>query len=180
MRDFLEARLTEQPGSRVHRMVPWFTMFEPWAGHGADDVWRAFNYVHVINTFYHMYLISSKYSYSFLAEPVYYLKRACEYLDAMFTLWMFPDGVGATKFGNMGELILALRLEEALRKEGLISEAGRAAAQVAGLLSQPAWEMDDLGVRTVIMSIMVESSLVMTAPESSQILPVVILEWTTR
>ncbi len=130
VRDFLEARLTEQPGSRVHRMVPWFTMFEPWAGHGADDVWRAFNYVHVINTFYHMYLISSKYSYSFLAEPVYYLKRACEYLDAMFTLWMFPDGVGATKFGNMGELILALRLEKALRKEGLIREAGRVNAIV--------------------------------------------------
>ena len=77
-----------------------------------------------------MYLISSKYSYSFLAEPVYYLKRACEYLDAMFTLWMFPDGVGATKFGNMGELILALRLEEALRKEGLIREAGRVNAIV--------------------------------------------------
>ena len=47
--DFIIKRLTEQPGWRVHRMVPWYTMFEPWAGRGADDVWRAFNYVHVIN-----------------------------------------------------------------------------------------------------------------------------------
>ena len=33
--DFLLSRLTEQPGWRVRRMVPWHTMFEPWAGNGA-------------------------------------------------------------------------------------------------------------------------------------------------
>lgn len=41
----------------------------------------------------------------------------------------------------------------------LISEAGRAAAQVAGLLSQPAWEMDELAVRTVIMSVMEDARI---------------------
>lgn len=47
--DFLEGQLIEQPGWRVHRMVPRFVIFEPWKGRGADDVWRAFNYVHVAN-----------------------------------------------------------------------------------------------------------------------------------
>lgn len=59
-----------------------------------------------------------------------------------------------------GVLLLALQLSwglAAIRREvesRLISEAGRAAAQVAGLLSLPAWERDELAVRTVIMSIM--------------------------
>jgi hypothetical protein len=52
--DFIEDRLTEQPGWRLHRAVPWFTMFDPWTGRGVDDIWRAFNYVHVINTYYNM------------------------------------------------------------------------------------------------------------------------------
>lgn len=41
----------------------------------------------------------------------------------------------------------------------LISEAGRAAAQVAGLLSLPAWEMDEPGVRTVILSVMEDARI---------------------
>ena len=63
--DFILERLTEQPGWRVHRMVPWYTMFEPWAGRGADDVWRAYNYVHVINIMRDMYLIQSRQGYGF-------------------------------------------------------------------------------------------------------------------
>lgn len=123
VKDFLVERLTEHPGYRVHRMVPWFQMFEPWAGYGADDVWRAYNYVHVINTVYNMYRISSLYSFDFLEEPVYYITLAYEYMKAMFTYWMFPDGVGATKYANMGELHMALSLEGDLRKEGLASQA---------------------------------------------------------
>lgn len=59
-----------------------------------------------------------------------------------------------------GVLLLVLQMTwelASLRRDvesRLISEAGRAAAQVAGLLSLPAWERDELAVRTVIMSIM--------------------------
>jgi len=117
--DFVEARLTEQPGYRVHRMVPWFTMFEPWAGYGADDVWRAFNYVHVINTYYNMYRIQKVYSYSYLDPAHDYLNKAYLYTEAMFNYWMFPEGVGATEYGNMGELTIALELADALAAEGM-------------------------------------------------------------
>lgn len=123
VKDFIEARLTEQPGYRVHRMVPWYEMFEPWAGRGADDVWRAFNYVHVINTYYNMYLIAKIYDFGFLDSPSYYIRQAWEYTNAMFAYWMFPDGVGASEYGNMGELHLALNLEGALREEGFLKEA---------------------------------------------------------
>lgn len=123
VKDFLVDRLTQQPGWRVHRMVPWFQMFEPWSGYGADDVWRAFNYVHVINTVYHMYQIAEKYSFDFLEAPTYYLKLAYEYMRAMFSYWMFPHGVGASEYGNMGERNIALYLEKALRKEGLVQQA---------------------------------------------------------
>lgn len=117
--DFIEQRLTEQPGDRVHRMVPWFEMFEPWAGHGADDVWRAYNYVHVFNIMYNMYRIASRGVYPFLKEARYYLRRAGEYAYAMFQYWMFPDGEGATKYGNMGEMNLPLCIMPALKAEGM-------------------------------------------------------------
>jgi hypothetical protein len=123
VRDFIEERLTEQPGYKVHRMVPWFEMFEPWAGYGADDAWRAFNYVHVINTFINMYWIAGKYSYDFLKEPAYYARQAYAYTKGMFSHWMFPNGVGATEFANMGELHIALSLTDILRNEGLEEEA---------------------------------------------------------
>lgn len=123
IKDFIEKRLTEQPGYKVHRMVPWFKMFEPWAGYGADDAWRAFNYVHVINTYYNMYLISKKYEYTYLEQPIYYAKQAYEYMKGMFSFWMFPDGVGATKFANMGELHMALALGNILKEEGLLEES---------------------------------------------------------
>lgn len=126
--DFILKRLTEQPGWRVHRMVPWYTMFEPWAGRGADDVWRAFNYVHVINTMRNMYLIQKQNGYSQLREATQYLRMAYEYKKAMFNYWMFPDGVGASEFGNMGEMILALYLDADLRREGFIQEATELAA----------------------------------------------------
>ncbi len=126
--DFLLVRLTEQPGWRVHRMVPWYTMFEPWAGRGADDVWRAFNYVHVINTVWNMYRIQKQRRWSRLREANEYLKMACEYTKAMFNYWMFPDGVGASEFGNMGEMTLPLYLAEDLKKEGFIQEASEMAA----------------------------------------------------
>lgn len=66
---------------------------------------------------------------------------------------------------GLGVLLLVLQVVwgvSAVRRDvesRLISEAGRAAAQVAGLLSQPAWEMDELGVRTVIMSIMEDTRI---------------------
>ena len=123
LKDFVEERLTEQPGYRVHRMVPWFEMFDPWKERGADDVWRAFNYVHVINTYCNMHRIAKKYSYDFLEKPVYYIKQAYSYAKGMFSYWMFPEGVGATEYGNMGELHLALSLSDALREEGLFEEA---------------------------------------------------------
>lgn len=123
MEDFILKRLTEQPGWRVHRMVPWYTMFEPWAGRGADDVWRAFNYVHVINVMYDMYRIQKQHHYSWMREAAEYLKMAYEYTKAMFNYWMFPHGVGASEFGNMGEMTLPLYLAQALQKEGFVQEA---------------------------------------------------------
>lgn len=121
--DFIIKRLTEQPGWRVHRMVPWYTMFEPWAGRGADDVWRAFNYVHVINIMRDMYLIQKKNQIPYLRESTQYLKMAYEYTKAMFNYWMFPDGVGASEYGNMGEMTLPLYLAQDLEKEGFVQEA---------------------------------------------------------
>lgn len=121
--DFLIDRLTEQPGWRVHRMVPWYTMFEPWAGYGADDVWRAYNYVHVVNVMRNMYLIKKRYQVPFFREATEYLKMAYEYTIAMFRFWMYPRGEGAREFGNMGEMTLPLYLEEDLRAEGLCQEA---------------------------------------------------------
>lgn len=121
--DFILQRLTEQPGWRVHRMVPWYTMFEPWAGRGADDVWRAFNYVHVINVMYDMYRIQRQHHYDYLRDACEYLKMAYEYTKAMFNYWMFPNGVGASEFGNMGEMTLPLYLSQALEQEGFVQEA---------------------------------------------------------
>lgn len=66
---------------------------------------------------------------------------------------------------GLGVLLLVLQVVwgvSAVRRDvesRLISEAGRAAAQVAGLLSQPAWEMDELAVRTVIMSVMEDARI---------------------
>lgn len=122
-RDFIEERLTEMPGDKIHRMVPWYTMFDSWKGHGADDIWRAFNYVHVINTFYNMYRIASLYNYGFLEHPKEYLKKAWRYSMAMFRYWMFPNGVGAREYGNMGEHVLVLELLPALKAEGMEAEA---------------------------------------------------------
>ena len=57
---------------------------------------------------------------------------------------------------GMGLLLLALQTSwgmASIRRDvesRLISEAGRAAAQVAGLLCLPAWERDELAVRTVM------------------------------
>ena len=124
-RDFIEERLTEQPGNRVHRMVPWFEMFEPWAGYGADDVWRAYNYVHVVNICFNLYRIANLGQYDFLLEAKHYLRRAYDFAIAMFTYWMFPEGEGATKYGNMGEMSFPLRLLPSLRQEGLTQEADK-------------------------------------------------------
>ncbi len=123
VQDFIEDRLTEQPGNRVHRMVPWFVMFEPWAGYGADDVWRAFNYVHVANICYNMYRIASAANYPSLKPAKHYLRRAYDYTVAMFNYWMFPEGVGATKYANMGEMNLPLKFIPALRQEGMAEQA---------------------------------------------------------
>ena len=121
--DFIEQRLTEQPGWRLHRAAPWFKMFDPWKGKGADDIWRAFNYVHVINTFYNMYRIRKIYDFNFMKPARHYLDRAYQYTRSMFSYWMFPDGVGATEYGNMGELIMTLELDKALYEEGMEKEA---------------------------------------------------------
>lgn len=121
--DFVEDRLTEQPGYRVHRMVPWFAMFEPWKGYGADDVWRAFNYVHVINTYFNMYRIQKLFGFQHLKPAADYLHKALQYTKAMFSFWMFPEGVGATEYGNMGELTIPLHLPDALAAEGMNAEA---------------------------------------------------------
>ena len=126
--DFIIKRLTEQPGWRVHRMVPWYTMFEPWAGRGADDVWRAYNYVHVINVMYDMYLIQKQHSYSELRTEKEYLLMAYEYTKAMFNYWMFPHGVGASEFGNMGEMTLPLFLSQTLKEEGYEEESAEMGA----------------------------------------------------
>ncbi len=121
--DFILDRLTQQPGYRVHRMVPWFEMFEPWSGNGADDVWRAYNYVHVVNIYYALYRIARDYMHPNLKTPKEYIEKAYRYAVAMFSYWMFPEGEGATHYGNMGESTYALQLEEALLKEGLSQEA---------------------------------------------------------
>jgi hypothetical protein len=126
-RDFIEQRLTEQPGYQVHRMVPWFEMFDPWTGRGVDDIWRAFNYVHVSNTFLNMYRIAKRYrdEYPWLQTPRYWLERAYQYATAMFSYWMFPDGEGGDHYANMGESIIATRLPEALKTEGMCEQAER-------------------------------------------------------
>ena len=136
--DFILQRLTEQPGWRVHRMVPWYTMFEPWAGRGADDVWRAFNYVHVINIVYNMYRIQKRNDLAFLRQAQEYLIMAYDYTMAMFHYWMFPDGVGAGEFGNMGEMTLPLWLEKSLKEEGFIQEA----AQIGAVMDKKAHFFD--------------------------------------
>ena len=41
----------------------------------------------------------------------------------------------------------------------LISEAGRTAAQLAALLSLPAWELDELTARTIVMAAMEDDSI---------------------
>lgn len=123
VKDFIEQRLTEQPGHRVHRMVPWFQMFDDYTGLCADDIWRAFNYVHVVNTYYNMYRIAKLYHFAFLSEPEYYILQAFHYTKAMFSYWMFPQGVGATEYGNMGEMTIALFLADSLRTEGFKREA---------------------------------------------------------
>ncbi len=122
-KDFIEERLTEQPGNRVHRMVPWYKMFEPWAGYGADDVWRAYNYVHVSNISFNMYRIAKEGKYPFLEDAKYYLKKTYDYSIAMFNYWMYPEGKGATEYGNMGEMNMPLKFAKAFREEGLTEEA---------------------------------------------------------
>lgn len=122
-KDFIEDRLTEYPGWKVHRMVPWFAMFDGWKGKGADDVWRAFNYVHVANTYYNMYRIASLYDFPWLEKKETWIKKAYYYTKAMFSYWMFPNGEGAEKYGNMGESVLALSLEKALLAEHMEQEA---------------------------------------------------------
>lgn len=122
-KDFIEDRLTEQPGWKVHRMVPWFTMFDGWKGKGADDIWRAFNYVHIVNTYYNMYRIASLYDFPWLEKKEIWIKKAYFYAKAMFSYWMFPNGEGAKKYGNMGEAVLALLLEKALLAEHMDQEA---------------------------------------------------------
>ena len=123
LNDFIVGKLTEQPGWRVHRMVPWFEMFDPWTDQDADDVWRAFNYIHVINVCINLYKIRKLYNSPFLKPPTYYIELAFNYTKGMFTYWMFPDGVGATEYGNMGEAFLPLQLEDFLIEEGFIEEA---------------------------------------------------------
>lgn len=134
--DFIRDRLTEQPGYKVHRMVPWFEMFEPWGGLGVDDVWRAYNYVHVVNTLYNMYRIATMYraQYPWLHEPSHYLVEAYRYAVAMFSYWMFPDGEGADRYANMGEGMMALHLSAALKHEGFVQEA----EQLSGLVNKKA------------------------------------------
>ena len=133
-RDFIEGRLTQQPGWLVHRAVPWYSMFDDWTGHGADDAWRAFNYVHVANTYFNMYRIAQRYGFDFLGEKLDWLRKAHSYAIAMFTHWMFPKGEGGDKFGNMGELVIALELPAALELEGLHHEA----AQLRGFVTKKA------------------------------------------
>ncbi len=133
-RDFIEERLTEQPGWKVHRMVPWFEMFDDWKERGADDIWRAFNYVHVVNTYYNMYRIAQRYAYDWMDSKEIWLKKAYEYARAMFTYWMFPNGEGALKYGNMGETVLAVELAEALRREDMLQES----SQIEGLVKRKA------------------------------------------
>ena len=41
----------------------------------------------------------------------------------------------------------------------LSSEAGRTAAQLAALLSLPAWELDELAARTIVMAAMADESI---------------------
>ena len=98
-------------------------MFEPWSGRGADDVWRAFNYVHVINTYYNMYRISKIYKKDWLDAPHIWIYKAYEYAKAMFSYWMFPDGIGATEIGNMGEFVLATEIVGALKDQNCRKEA---------------------------------------------------------
>ena len=66
-------------------------------------MWRAYNYVHVVNTLYNMYRIQKVYKFPFLKERNEYLKLCYHYTMVMFCYWMFPDrGASATGIRKYG------------------------------------------------------------------------------
>lgn len=137
---FIYDNMTEQfpDGSyRLHRGAP-RGVLGTWEGNpGMDeagresneDCWRSYNYLHVINTYYNMYLIQMYYAFDIenILPAKEYLLRAYELARTFFTAWMFPiggdeRGKGGIHFGNMGESMFPY-LVTALEKEGYQSEA---------------------------------------------------------
>lgn len=136
---FLHDTMTEvyEDGTlHIHRGIPWNSMGE-WPGNDKVDrvrfythydCWRSYNYVHAINTYYNMYLISKNYELDIdgLLEPKEYLDRCYKLLYTFFNFWMYPNngtdlGGGGTQYGNMGESCF-FRTLDALKKEGMTEE----------------------------------------------------------
>lgn len=86
-----------------------------------DETSRAMDYPHLMNIYYHMYLIEKLHGNTGYLTAREYLERSCRTALAFFTLKpMFFDG--AITQGNMGESGLALVID-ALRDEGMTREA---------------------------------------------------------
>lgn len=136
---FLNNTMTEvyEDGTlHIHRGIPWNSMGE-WPGNEKVDrvrfythydCWRSYNYIHAINTYYNMYLISKTYDFDIegLLEPIEYLERCYKLLYTFFNFWMYPNngtdlGGGGTQYGNMGESCF-FRTIEALKNEGMDKE----------------------------------------------------------
>ena len=124
---------------RLHRGKPWEIM-GTWDtdpridAKGRDsntDCWRPYNYPHVINTYYNMYLIArTGIEVEGILTPKQYLTNAYELLNTFFTKWMYPKGEsaqtkatgeGGLHFGNMGETVF-FDIAEAFKNEGMEEE----------------------------------------------------------
>lgn len=117
----------------TYKIYRWYDGQE---GTPADQgTWRSYNYVHVANTYYNMYRIAERYPdmVNYL-DADGYLLRCYNTLKAYFTYSMFDGtpgtdtvngsgGLGAYKFGNMGEMNLP-DIIEALSENGYTEESG--------------------------------------------------------
>lgn len=98
-----------------------------------QGTWRSYNYVHIANTYYNMYQIAKRYpQMTNYLKADEYLLRCYNTLKAYFTYSMFDGtpgtdtvngqgGLGAYKFGNMGEMNLP-EIMRALEAEGHTEE----------------------------------------------------------
>lgn len=127
---YLQAR-TEN-GQRTYQVYRWFDGRD-----GAPEdqgVWRAYNYIHIANAYFHMYEVATAWpglTTAFAALD--YLDMAFRTLEAMYTKIPLPTPIGdaAHDLGLMGEGTYP-EILSALRFEGLSAQA----ATLQGLLAE--------------------------------------------